>query len=172
MADSESGESFWLSPDPRAIIPLPDFRVTKTFAQRLRSGRFLVTFDQAFDSVVEACSNRPRTWISPEIKAVYGTLHRLGRAHSAEAWREGKLAGGVYGVSVGRAFMAESMFHDARDAGMAALAAVVGRLRTAGCELFDVQFTTPHLIRCGAVEIPRAEYLKRLQKAVAGADAF
>lgn len=172
MGDPDSGESFWLSPDPRAVIPLDHFHFSRTFSRRFRSGRFSVTFDQSFDSVVEACARRPRTWITPEIKSVYGALHRRGEAHSAEAWREGKLAGGVYGVTIGRAFMAESMFHDARDAGMAALAALVARLRTAGCELFDVQFTTPHLLRCGAAEIPRVEYLRRLRKAASGPDAF
>lgn len=164
MAD-DSGESFWLSPEKRAVIPLENFRISKTLAQRIRSGRFPITFNQAFDPVVEACARRPRTWISKEIKSAYGALHRRGGAHSVEAWREGKLAGGVYGVAIGGAFMAESMFHDARDAGMAALAALVERLRDRGFELLDVQFLTAHLVRCGAVEISRQEYLRRLAKA-------
>lgn len=166
MGDAETGKLYLEDPDPRAIIPLDGFHVSKTLAAKLRSRKYPVTFDEDFEGVIDACADRERTWLTPPLKEAYVALHRAGRAHSVEAWREGELAGGVYGVLIGRAFMAESMFHRRSDAGMAALAALVGRLRERGAELLDVQFLTEHLVRCGAVEIPRAEYLSRLARAV------
>lgn len=140
--------------------------MTKTLAAKVRAGRFPVTFNQAFAEVVAACADRAKTWIVPELKDAYLELHRRGFAHSVEAWKEGQLAGGVYGLSIGAAFMGESMFHNFTDGGMIALAALVARLKEKGFELFDVQFMTGHLKRCGAVEISRDAYLKRLSAAV------
>lgn len=166
MGDPGNGEIYLLHPDPRTVIPLGGFHVTKTLAAKIRARRFPVTFDQAFSGVVSACADRSKTWIVPELKDAYLELHRRGSAHSVEAWKEGQLAGGVYGLSIGAAFMGESMFHHFTDAGMFALSALVERLREKGFELFDVQFLTGHLKRCGAVEIPRGEYLRRLAAAL------
>jgi len=167
MGHPETGRLHWLCPDPRAIIELDDFHLSRTVARKLRARRHPVTFDEAYPQVVEACADRARTWLTPELRKTYCELRRRGTAHSAETWHEGELAGGVYGVSIGAAFMAESMFHHRTDAGMEALAALVGRLRQRGFALLDVQFTTPHLLRLGATELPRVEYLRRLAAAVA-----
>jgi len=122
--------------------------------------------DRDFDGVVRGCADREETWINEEIVAAYMRLHHIGKAHSVEAYFEGKLAGGIYGVSLGGAFMGESMFTIVRDASKVCLAFLVGRLKERGYLLFDVQFTTPHLKRFGAVEISRREYLRRLDKAL------
>ena len=122
--------------------------------------------DRDFDGVVRGCADREETWINEEIVAAYSALHRLGKAHSVEAYYEETLAGGIYGVSLGGAFMGESMFTIVRDASKVCLAFLVGRLKERGYLLFDVQFTTPHLKRFGAVEISRREYLRRLEKAL------
>ena len=165
MGDAD-GKLYLVSPDPRAIIPLDGFHVSKSLARKVRARRFLVTFDQSFPEIVDACADRPVTWITPELREAYLELFRRGRAHSVEAWSEGRLAGGAYGLSIGAAFFAESMFHRLTDAGMAALATLVSRLRERRYELLDVQFLTPHLARCGATEISRAEYLKKLGPAL------
>lgn len=172
MADSESGAIALFSPDPRTIIPLDGFHVSKTLAHAIRSERFKVTFDKDFAGVMAACGARKPTWLSPELAALYQALFERGDAHSVEAWKDGKLAGGSYGVCLGTAFMAESMFHTETNAGMVALAALIERLRGRGFELFDVQYTTPHLKRCGAVEIPRAEYAARVAEAAAKPSAW
>ena len=172
MADSQSSETIRLySPDPRTIIPLDRFHVSKNLARRIRSNRYPVTFDKDFAGVIQACA-RPKTWLSPELAAVYQELHRLGRAHSVEAWHQGELVGGSYGVSIGAAFMAESMFHTMTDAGMVALAGLVEKLRADGFTLFDTQYTTPHLLRCGARELYREEYLARLEEAASLPDRW
>ena len=153
----------WWSPDPRAI--LPELRLSRT-TRRTRK-RFGITRDTAFGNVVDGCgdSRRPDGWITPRIRRAYVRLHDLGWAHSVEAWSaEGTLAGGVYGVRIGRLFAAESMFHRETDAGKAALAALVEWLGPDA--LIDVQWLTPHLESLGAVEIPRTEYLARLAEAV------
>ncbi|MDB5438994.1 MAG: leucyl/phenylalanyl-tRNA--protein transferase, partial [Caulobacteraceae bacterium] len=136
-------------------------------ARTLRSGRFSVTFDHAFESVVAACADRPQTWINQPIRNLYRGLFERGQAHSVEVWREGELAGGLYGVSLGGAFFGESMFSHQRDASKAALAALVDRLRIGGYVLLDAQFMTDHLRSLGAEEIPQAEYRRRLEAALA-----
>ncbi|HTN43102.1 MAG TPA: leucyl/phenylalanyl-tRNA--protein transferase [Nitrospiria bacterium] len=166
MAD-EGGRIRWYSPDPRTIIDLDRFHISRRLARTIRSKKFEITVDRDFERVMRSCANREETWISDEIVAAYSALHRLGKAHSIEAYYEGKLAGGIYGVSLGGAFMGESMFTIVRDASKVSLAFLVGRLKERGYALFDVQFTTPHLKRFGAVEIPRREYLRRLEKALA-----
>ncbi len=157
----------WWSPDPRGVIPLDDLRVTRSLRRSLR--RYRITADVAFADVVDACRaiERPHGWISPEIRDAYVRLHKLGWAHSVEAWSEqGELVGGLYGVSIGGLFAGESMFHVDRDASKVALVSLVGRLAHGGVtRLLDVQWATEHLRSLGAVEIPRSEYLARLSAA-------
>jgi leucyl/phenylalanyl-tRNA--protein transferase len=170
----DDGEIGWFSPDPRGIIPLETFHVSSRLARVARSGRFEIRIDTAFEAVMRACGERPDegTWISEEIVESYLTLHRLGLAHSVEAWRQGHLVGGLYGVSLGGAFFGESMFHRETDASKVALVALVDRLRRRGFTLLDTQWVTEHLEQFGATEIPRAEYLKRLAVAVKKDCAF
>ncbi len=179
------GEIQWFSPDPRAIIPLDAFRASKTCLQTYRSGRFEIRINTAFEEVMRGCSDRREgTWISEEIVRAYCRLHELGLAHSVESWRAldrlsgvgqgqaGELAGGLYGVAIGGAFFGESMFSRHRDASKVALVALVEQMRSRGFTLLDVQFTTPHLQRFGAVEISRDEYLERLKDALAVKTSF
>jgi leucyl/phenylalanyl-tRNA---protein transferase len=158
----------WWSPDPRGVIPLADLHVSRSLRRVLP--RFDVSVDAAFEDVVAGCSNRGEgDWITDEIRDAYVRLHRLGAAHSVEVWRDGRLAGGVYGVAIGGLFAGESMFHRERDASKVALVALVERLREGGdadARLFDVQWLTPHLASLGAVEIPRREYHARLERAL------
>ena len=166
MAD-EAGEIMWFCPDPRAIIELDGLRASKTLRQLYRQGRFRLTVNQEFAAVMAACADRPEgTWISQDFLEAYGRLHELGFAHSVEAWREGELAGGLYGVTVGAVFCGESMFHRQRDASKVALVYLVERMTERGFRLLDVQFMTDHMARMGAIEIPRDEYLRRLADAV------
>ena len=159
----------WFSPDPRGIIPLDDFYVPSRLARVLRSERFDVAADLAFEDVMRACAadRDEGTWISDEILECYTALYRLGIAHSVEVRREGRLVGGLYGVHLGGAFFGESMFHRETDASKVALASLVDRLRRRSFALLDVQWLTPHLAQFGAIEIPRPEYLARLQQALA-----
>ena len=167
MADERSGEVLWFRPDPRAIIPLDGLHVSRSLARTLRRGLFEIRVDTDFEGVMRACADRPEgTWISARFVEVYSALHRAGKAHSVEAWREGRLVGGVYGLALGGAFMAESMFHRETDASKVALAALVGRLRERRFILLDVQYVTPHLESLGAVEITRREYERRLELAL------
>jgi len=165
MAD-EDGTIHWYSPDPRTVIDLDRFHIPRRLTQTIRGEKFEIAVDRDFEGVVRGCANREETWINEEIAAAYTALHRIGKAHSVEAYHEGKLAGGIYGVSLGGAFMGESMFTIVRDASKVCLAFLVGRLKNRGYALFDVQFTTPHLKKFGAVELPRSEYLRRLEKAL------
>jgi leucyl/phenylalanyl-tRNA--protein transferase len=162
------GPMGWWSPDPRGILPLDELRVSRSLRRSL--GRFEVRLDTAFDAVVAGCADpaRPGRWITPAVAAAYGTLHRLGWAHSVECWRNGELVGGLYGVAVGGLFAGESMFHRATDASKVALVALVRILRADADprRLLDVQWRTEHLGSLGAVEIPRLEYLARLEVAL------
>ena len=168
MADERSGEVLWFRPDPRAVIPLDGFHVSRSLARTLRRSRFEVRVDTAFATVMRGCADRPEgSWISERFVEVYGALHRAGKAHSVEAWRDRRLVGGVYGLALGGAFMAESMFHRETDASKVALAALVGRLSERGFTVLDVQYLTPHLESLGAVEITRREYERRLERALA-----
>ena len=167
MADERSGEVLWFRPDPRAVIPLDGFHVSRSLARTLKRGRFEIRADTDFEGVMRGCADRPEgSWIDDRFIAVYGALHRGGKAHSVEAWREGRLVGGTYGLALGGAFMAESMFHRETDASKVALAALVQHLTERGFTLLDVQYLTPHLASLGAIEIPRAEYEARLAKAL------
>jgi leucyl/phenylalanyl-tRNA---protein transferase len=167
-------EMTWFSPDPRGIVPLHEFRPSRSLRRSAR--RFAVSADTAFTRVIAGCADprRPGGWITPAIRAAYERLHALGWAHSLEVWDEdGALAGGLYGVEIGGLFAAESKFHVRTDASKVALAALVGRLLDAGGErLLDVQWTTPHLQALGARDIARAEYLRRLAAALRAPPAF
>jgi leucyl/phenylalanyl-tRNA--protein transferase len=164
----------WWSPDPRGIVPLDGFHVSRSLRRSLR--RYTITVDAAFGEVVAGCADPARRgcWITAAVAAAYGDLHALGWAHSVEAWdADGTLAGGLYGVEVGGLFAAESKFHRRTDASKVALAALVGRLREAGGpRLLDVQWTTDHLRTLGAREVPRPEYVRRLQAALGAPPAF
>jgi leucyl/phenylalanyl-tRNA--protein transferase len=156
----------WFSPDPRAIIPLDRFHVPHAL-RRLRSKEiFEIKIDSRFGQVIRACAKREDTWINREIIESYEQLHKLGFAHSVEAWSKGKLAGGLYGVTVGGAFFGESMFHRVTDASKIALVALVERLRAKKFILLDTQWLTPHLARFGTIEISRQQYLRLLTRAV------
>lgn len=165
MADA-TGAIGWYWPDPRAIIPLDRFHVSRRLARMVRQHRFEIVFDRDFEGVMRACADRPETWISAAIIRAFVALHRRGQAHSIEAYRDGRLAGGIYGVSLGGAFMGESMFARAPNASSVCMTHLVRRLRERGFTLFDIQYLTPHLTRFGAVEIPRADYLHRLRRAL------
>ena len=163
MAD---GAIEWFSPDPRAILPLKEFHVPHTVERAFRKSVFELRIDVSFAEVMRQCAGRPETWINDEIIASYVRLHQLGHAHSIEAWQNGKLAGGLYGVAIGGAFFGESMFHHVRGASKVALLGLVEHLRTQKFVLLDTQWLTPHLQQFGAIEIPRAKYLHLLTKAV------
>jgi leucyl/phenylalanyl-tRNA--protein transferase len=158
---------FWVSPEKRGVIPLNRFHVPRRLARTVRSDRFEVRLDSAFAVVMTACGGtRPETWINAEILRLYGALHASGYAHSVECWRDGKLAGGLYGVSLGGAFFGESMFSRERDASKVALVHLAAQLIRGGFVLLDTQFLTGHLAQFGAVEISRAAYLARLNEAL------
>lgn len=173
MVDPDSGDLEWYFPDPRAILELDAFHVPRSLARTIRSGRFEVRTDTCFDEVLAACgepsTGREDTWIDQRIAIACGQLHGLGLAHSVEAWLEGRLVGGLYGVRLGGAFFGESMFSrpDAggRDASKVCLVWLVDHLRAIGASLLDVQFMTEHLQRFGASEIGADEYLARLREA-------
>lgn len=156
----------WWSLDPRAIIELDGFHVSRRLAQTCRSGRFTVSCNRDFRGVIHGCATAGgragETWITPPVLEAYVRLHEQGYAHSVEVWYEEKLAGGTYGVSIGAMFAAESMFHTVRDASKVALVHLVHHLRARRYQLLDIQQLSPHTARFGAVEIPRSQYLLRL----------
>jgi len=169
MAEMD-GTIYWYDPDPRTIIPLDQFHVSRSLQRRLRKGDFAVRYDTAFAQVMAKCAEpapgREETWISDELIEAYCRLHELGLAHSVETWMDDELVGGVYGVGIAGLFAGESMFSRRTDASKIALVHLVTRLNEGGYRLFDVQFTTAHLERFGAVEISRAEYQRRLTDAL------
>ena len=156
----------WFSPEPRAILPLDKFHVPHGLRRVAAKNMFEIKIDERFGEVIRACSKRRDTWINSEIIESYEKLHDLGHAHSVETWLAGKLVGGLYGVAIGGAFFGESMFHRKTDASKIALLALVEHLRKQKFALLDTQWLTPHLLQFGAVEIPRAQYLKLLKRAV------
>jgi leucyl/phenylalanyl-tRNA--protein transferase len=165
---SKGSPILWWSPDPRLVLFPQNLHVPASLKRTLNSGCFRFTFDQAFGQVIRACATAPRpdqdgTWILPEMVQAYEALHALGIAHSAEAWLDGELAGGVYGVALGSAFFGESMFCAVSNASKALFATLVRWLGAQGCTLIDCQQTTAHLLRFGAQEIPRREFLARLR---------
>jgi leucyl/phenylalanyl-tRNA--protein transferase len=172
MPDPDSGEILWFHPDPRAVLPLDGFHCSKSLQRTLKRKPFTVSVDRAFAAVMAACGARAETWITDEFKAAYGQLHAEGTAHSLEVWLDDRLVGGVYGVALGGAFFAESMFHRETDASKVALYHLVSKLKAAGFGLLEVQFLTPHLVSLGAIEIPRTEYLARLAVALRSPATF
>jgi leucyl/phenylalanyl-tRNA--protein transferase len=164
------GELAWWSPDPRAVIELDGLHVPRRLARTCRSGRFQVTCDRDFEGVIDGCATagdrKGQTWITPAMRRAYVTLHREGHAHSVEAWFNGALAGGTYGLAIGGLFAAESMFYRVSEASKVALVHFVDHLRARGFTLLDIQQLTPHTARFGAVEVPRREYLRRLAAAL------
>ena len=168
----EGGEIAWFSPDPRAIIPLETFHVPHGLRRTLKKNVFEIRIDTAFESVMRHCAERDETWINQEIVESYVGLHHAGHGHSVEAWLDGQLAGGLYGVALGGAFFGESMFHAVTDASKVALHALVTRLRERSFTLLDTQWTTPHLQQFGVLEIPRKNYLARLSASVISECSF
>jgi leucyl/phenylalanyl-tRNA--protein transferase len=171
MADDRDARTVhWVEPRWRGVIPLDGFHVPRSLRKALRRRRVELRVDHDFAAVVQACAepapDRPDTWINDELIQAYVELHRVGHAHSVEAWIDGTLAGGLYGVRLGGAFFGESMFSKVRDASKFALVELVGRLRAGGFVLLDAQFLTEHLQRFGAIEISRADYLVRLGSAL------
>ncbi|QIN79261.1 leucyl/phenylalanyl-tRNA--protein transferase [Rubrobacter marinus] len=153
--------------DPRAVLELDEFHVPKSLARVVRSGRYEVRIDEDFEGVIRGCARREETWINGEIVRAFVALHRAGKAHSVEAYdRDGNLAGGLYGVALGGAFMGESMFTRARDASKVCFVHLVERLRERSYELLDCQIQNDHLERFGVTEIPEREYLRRLREAL------
>lgn len=178
MAESADDPSlYWFEPDMRGLIPLDGFHVPKRLARTVRSDRFEVFVDRDFEAVIDGCAEpaagRSRTWINRRIRNLYCKLHEIGHCHSVEAWHNGKLAGGLYGVRLGRAFFGESMFHRERDASKVALVHLVARLRAGGFALLDTQFVTSHLMGFGAIEVSKRHYNRLLERALEGeADFF
>ena len=167
MAETrDDPEIFWVDPKRRGVLPLDGFRMSRSLAKLIRSGRLTITLNTAFEAVLAACADRDETWINPEIEWLYAELHRAGYAHSIEVWEGAALVGGVYGVALGAAFFGESMFSRRRDASKVALAYAVTLLRREGFTLFDTQFLTDHLASLGAVEIPRSAYRAQLAEAL------
>jgi leucyl/phenylalanyl-tRNA--protein transferase len=177
MAESVDDPTlFWVEPEQRGIIPLDGFRISSRLARTVRSDAFTVRVDTAFKAVIDGCAapqpDRDSTWINKRIRDLYTGLYDIGYCHSVEAWQDGDLVGGLYGVSLGRAFFGESMFHRARDASKVALVHLVARLIAGGFVLLDTQFVTEHLRSFGATEVPRRRYRALLDKALTGGADF
>jgi leucyl/phenylalanyl-tRNA--protein transferase len=171
MARSATSRTIdWYDPDPRGVLPLDGFRVPRSLRKTLKKAPFEVRVDTDFAATLAGCAERGSTWINGEIARGYCALHEAGFAHSIECWRDGELVGGLYGVHLKAAFFGESMFSRATDASKVALVHLVARLRAGGFALLDTQMATDHMLRFGAVEIPRKEYRRRLAAAL-GRDA-
>jgi leucyl/phenylalanyl-tRNA--protein transferase len=173
MTDRD-GTTRWYTADPRGILPLERFHIPRTLRQVVSQNRFQIRVNANFELVMRACMTaRPEgSWISERLIGAYCALHEMGHAHSVECWRDGEIAGGLYGVSLGAAFFGESMFHYQRDASKVALVHLVNRLREREYELLDTQASTHHLRRFGCIEIRAAEYMKRLKSALAKQRSF
>jgi leucyl/phenylalanyl-tRNA--protein transferase len=177
MAESADDPAlYWIEPDMRGVIPLDSFHVPSRLARTMRSTPFSVRVDRAFDAVIDGCAEpnvgRTRTWINTRIRKIYRALYAEGHCHTVEVYDGDALVGGLYGVSLGRAFFGESMFHRARDASKIALVHLVARLRAGGYRLLDTQFVTDHLKTFGAVEVPKRNYHRLLEEALNGEGDF
>ena len=174
--NADDPEIFWVRPESRGIIPLDAFHAPKSLMKTARRGHFDIRFDTDFAGVIDGCAEartgRMSTWINQPIREAYAELFARGNCHTVEAWREGRLVGGLYGVTLGRAFFGESMFSRETDASKTCLVHLVERLRERGFVLLDTQFTTEHLKRFGAVDVPRAKYETLLEEALAGEARF
>jgi leucyl/phenylalanyl-tRNA---protein transferase len=176
MADSRDADSvYWVEPKTRAILPLDRFHLSRSLRKTLLSDRFETTANRTFSEVVRLCAesaeDRPDTWINHQIERSVALLHERGHAHSIETWADGELVGGLYGISLGRAFFGESMVSRRTDASKVALAHLVARLRIGGFTLLDCQFQTPHLASLGAIEVSRKAYLSALDSALSSLSA-
>jgi leucyl/phenylalanyl-tRNA--protein transferase len=169
--DADDPGLFWLEPQHRGVIPLDGVHVPRRLARTVRSDMFEIRVDTDFDAVIAGCAapadDRDRTWINTRIRQLYGALFDRGHCHTVEAWRGGRLVGGLYGVRLGAAFFGESMFHIERDASKVAFVHLAARLRAGGFHLLDAQFVTDHLARFGAVEMARRDYKRALSAAIA-----
>jgi leucyl/phenylalanyl-tRNA--protein transferase len=177
MAESaEDPALYWIEPEKRGVIPLEAFHVPGRLARTVRSDRFEVRINHDFEAVLDGCAEpqpgRARTWINQRIRALYRRLYDIGHCHSVEAYEDGRLAGGLYGVCLGRAFFGESMFHRSRDASKVALVHLVARLKAGDFRLLDTQFVTDHLKTFGAVEVSRRQYHRLLEAALVGEADF
>jgi leucyl/phenylalanyl-tRNA--protein transferase len=177
MAESVDDPTlFWVEPERRGIIPLDGFQISSRLARTVRSDAFTVSINTAFKAVIDGCAEpqpgRDNTWINKRIRDLYTGLHEIGHCHSVEVWRDGDLVGGLYGVSLGRAYFGESMFHRVRDASKVALVHLVARLIAGGFVLLDTQFVTEHLRTFGAMEVSRRRYRMQLDKALDGVADF
>jgi leucyl/phenylalanyl-tRNA--protein transferase len=177
MAESADDPGlFWVEPPQRGIIPLEGFHVPTRLARTVRSERFVVIADRDFDAVIDGCAasrpGRNQTWINDRIRRLYRSLFDIGHCHTVEVYEGERLVGGLYGVSLGRTFFGESMFHVARDASKVALVHLVARLRAGGFKLLDTQFVTDHLVTFGAIEVPARQYHKLLAAALPGRADF
>ena len=171
MAEArDDPELHWIDPKLRGVLPLESFHIPRSLRKTLRRGTYDIKADTAFTQVIELCAgstdNRQETWINETIIDLFTQLHQWGYAHSVESWQDGVLVGGLYGIALGRAFFGESMFSRATDASKVALVDLVARLKSGGFTLLDTQFVTEHLSQFGVIEIPKREYLKRLQVAI------
>jgi len=166
MGDERTGSVHWYAPDPRAHLPLDRFHVPHNLRRRVRRREFTVTSDTDFEAVIQACADRKQTWITGRLITAYTALHRYGAAHSVECWQNNTLAGGLYGVALGRAFFGESMFFRVSNASKVALVHLVRQLRAGGYILLDTQYSTDHLEQFGVETMPRAEYETRLARAL------
>ena len=177
MAESaEDPALYWIEPEKRGIIPLEGFRIPTRLARTVRSDRFEIYVNRDFEGVLDGCAEpqpgRARTWINARIRTLYHKLYDIGHCHSIEAYEDGQLAGGLYGVSLGRVFFGESMFHRSRDASKVALVHLVARLKAGGFRLLDTQFVTDHLRTFGAMEVSRRQYHRLLEAALVGEGNF
>jgi len=177
MAESADDPGIhWIEPPERGVIPLDQFHVPSRLARTVRSQRFVIAINRDFESVLDGCAEpqpgRSRTWINARIRSLYRKLYDIGHCHTVEAYEDGVLVGGLYGVCLGRAFFGESMFHRARDASKVALVHLVARLKAGGFQLLDTQFVTDHLKTFGAIEVPRRHYHKLLEAALVGEADF
>ena len=173
MSDPQDGdEIYWYDPEQRGVMPLDGFHLSKSLAKTIRKSYWQIEVDRDFPAVLRACADRPETWISPKIMALYEALHRMGFAHSVEVYEQDQLVGGLYGVSLGAAFFGESMFSYRTDASKLALAYLVHRLRAGGYQLLDMQYLTDHLARLGGIEISRRDYRKMLKAALSREASF
>lgn len=177
MAETaEDPTIFWVEPEMRGVMPIEEFHTPRSLRKQLNKGEYEITFNEAFNAVVKGCAasaeGREQTWINETIRLLYGELHDMEHAHSVEAWYEDQLVGGLYGVTLGRAFFGESMFSRRSNASKVALVHLVERLKQRGFILLDTQFNTEHLTQFGTREVPRAEYEKMLEEALIGVANF
>lgn len=173
MAETRDAAGFhWVDPRRRGILPLDNFHISRSLSRLIRRWDCTIRTNTAFEAVVQACADRDETWINAPLFTLYRDLHDMGFAHSVEVWDQGRLAGGVFGIALGGAFFGESMFSRRTGGSKVALAWCIHRLRAGGFALFDTQFLTPHLASLGGIEIPRADYHRRLAAALARPASF